>query len=143
MFFKTLYMYSEKCTFYHNGTVNRLIIGSTMTTICVDRVKTVLPEIKWFFRNGILGNYFQQDGPSPHYVLAARKYLDTRFPGQWNRKRGPIEWPVKSPDLNLNHEKRTVKLVFFVFYHVILQCGWSFVEITSKKFVSRETTIRV
>jgi hypothetical protein len=43
--------------------------------------------------------WFQQDGASPHYATAVRTYLDATFPGRWIGRRGPIEWPPRSPDL--------------------------------------------
>jgi transposase len=44
--------------------------------------------------------YFQQDGAPPHYGLIVREWLDTTFPGRWVGRRGPIEWPARSPDLS-------------------------------------------
>lgn len=52
------------------------------------------------------GNYvedqivFQQDGAPPHYALPVREYLDQRFPNRWIGRRGPTEWPARSPDLS-------------------------------------------
>lgn len=43
--------------------------------------------------------YFQQDGAPPHYSLIARAFVDLAFPGRWIGRRGPIEWPPRSPDL--------------------------------------------
>lgn len=43
--------------------------------------------------------HFQQDGAPPHYVLPVRQFLNDAFPGQWIGRRGPIEWPARSPDL--------------------------------------------
>ncbi|CAH1114890.1 unnamed protein product [Psylliodes chrysocephalus] len=43
--------------------------------------------------------YFQQGGAPPHYCLEVRQYLNTVFPGQWIGRRGPVEWPGRSPDL--------------------------------------------
>lgn len=43
--------------------------------------------------------YFQQDGAPPHYSLAVRNWLDQKFPGRWFGRRGPIEWPARSPDM--------------------------------------------
>lgn len=43
--------------------------------------------------------YFQQDGASAHYSLQARRWLDSHLPGRWIGRRGPIEWPPRSPDL--------------------------------------------
>lgn len=43
--------------------------------------------------------YFQQDGAPAHYSRAVREWLDQKFPGRWIGRRGPIEWPPRSPDL--------------------------------------------
>lgn len=43
--------------------------------------------------------YFQQDGAPPHYSRSVRQWLDDKFPGAWIGRRGPIEWPARSPDL--------------------------------------------
>ena len=43
--------------------------------------------------------YFQQDGAPSHYSLVVREWLDQKFPGRWIGRRGPIEWPARSPDL--------------------------------------------
>ena len=43
--------------------------------------------------------YFQQDGAQPHYSHVARGYLDEIFPQRWIGRRGPVEWPARSPDL--------------------------------------------
>lgn len=45
------------------------------------------------------GKTFQQDGAGPHYALSVRGWLDQKFPGRWIGRRGPIEWPPRSPDL--------------------------------------------
>ncbi|CAM1324679.1 Uncharacterised protein r2_g3343 [Pycnogonum litorale] len=44
--------------------------------------------------------YFQQDGAPPHYGLQVRRYLDHQFPEAWIGRRGPVEWPPRSPDLS-------------------------------------------
>ena len=43
---------------------------------------------------------FQQDGAPPHYALPVRQFLDETFPDRWIGRRGPIEWPARSPDLS-------------------------------------------
>lgn len=43
--------------------------------------------------------YFQQDGASAHYAKQVRDWLDEKFPARWIGRRGPIEWPPRSPDL--------------------------------------------
>ena len=42
---------------------------------------------------------FMQDGAAPHFALAVRDWLDSTFPGRWLGRRGPHEWPARSPDL--------------------------------------------
>lgn len=42
---------------------------------------------------------FQQDGASPHFSLIVRNWLNDKLPGRWIGRRGPIEWPARSPDL--------------------------------------------
>ena len=43
--------------------------------------------------------YFQQDGAPPHYHRDVRAYLDAVFPDTWIGRRGPTEYPARSPDL--------------------------------------------
>lgn len=42
---------------------------------------------------------FMQDGAPPHFSLSVRQWLDAHFPGRWLGRRGPHEWPARSPDL--------------------------------------------
>lgn len=42
---------------------------------------------------------FQQDGAPAHYALQVRQWLDRKFPARWIGRRGPLEWPPRSPDL--------------------------------------------
>lgn len=44
--------------------------------------------------------WFQQDGAPPHYDRRVRVFLDANFPNRWIGRRGFIEWPARSPDLN-------------------------------------------
>ena len=44
---------------------------------------------------------YQQDGASSHYSLNARQLLDDNLPGRWIGRRGPVEWPARSPDLTV------------------------------------------
>lgn len=43
--------------------------------------------------------WFQQDGAPPHFAIAVRQFLDATFPNRWIGRRGPIEWPPRSPDI--------------------------------------------
>ena len=43
--------------------------------------------------------YLQQDGAAPHYAIMVRDWLNQKLPGRWIGRRGPVEWPPRSPDL--------------------------------------------
>ena len=43
--------------------------------------------------------WFQQDGAPPHFAIRVRDWLNAHFPGRWIGRRGPVEWPPRSPDL--------------------------------------------
>lgn len=43
--------------------------------------------------------YFQQDGAPAHFATAVRSWLDVNLPNRWIGRRGPVEWPPRSPDL--------------------------------------------
>ena len=45
--------------------------------------------------------YFQQDGAPAHYGIDVRCWLDEKFKKKWIGRRGPIEWPARSPDLTV------------------------------------------
>ena len=36
----------------------------------------------------------------PHYGIQVRRFLDQQFPDAWIGRRGPVEWPPRSPDLS-------------------------------------------
>ena len=42
---------------------------------------------------------FMHDGAPPHFALPVRQWLDEVFPSRWIGRRGPTEWPARSPDL--------------------------------------------
>ena len=42
---------------------------------------------------------FMHDGAPLHFALSVRALLDRKFPGRWLGRRGPHEWPARSPDL--------------------------------------------
>lgn len=60
---------------------------------CINRA---IEEDMNLFENEIV---FQQDGAPPHYAAPVRQFLDDHFPGRWIGRRGPTEWPPRSPDL--------------------------------------------
>jgi hypothetical protein len=43
--------------------------------------------------------WFQQNGAPPHYGVNVRRFLDNQFERRWIGRRGPMEWPPRSPDL--------------------------------------------
>lgn len=49
--------------------------------------------------NNVNEQLFMQDGAPPHYANNVRQWLDVKFPGKWIGRRGPIDWPARSPDL--------------------------------------------
>jgi len=44
---------------------------------------------------------FMHFGAPPHFALGVRAWLNQKFPGRWLGRRGPHEWPARSPDLTL------------------------------------------
>ena len=44
--------------------------------------------------------FFQQDGAPAHYSLLVRDWLDQKLPNRWIGRRGPFDWPARSPDLS-------------------------------------------
>ena len=44
--------------------------------------------------------WWQQDGAAPHYAIRVRERLDMEFPDHLIGRRGPLEWPPRSPDLS-------------------------------------------
>lgn len=43
--------------------------------------------------------WIQQDGAPAHYSRIVREFLNHAFPRRWIGRRGPVEWPARSPDL--------------------------------------------
>lgn len=50
-------------------------------------------------KDGNFPVYFQQDGTPSHFGIHVRQWLDQQFPDAWIGRRGPVEWPPRSPDL--------------------------------------------
>ena len=44
--------------------------------------------------------YFQHDRAPPHFSREVGNFLNYRFPGRWNERGGPHNWPARSPDLS-------------------------------------------
>ncbi|UYV61163.1 hypothetical protein LAZ67_1003663 [Cordylochernes scorpioides] len=76
--------------FRFEGTVT----GINYLTMLAD---SIFPAIRALYGNDDF--YFQLDGAPPHYHRDVRAYLDKNLSGQWIGRRGPIEFPARSPDL--------------------------------------------
>ncbi len=72
--------------FFFNDTVNGPLYKEML-------VEYVWPKIS---RKGF---YFQHDGAGAHYAIIVREWLDKKFPNRWIGRRGPFDWPARSPDL--------------------------------------------
>lgn len=86
------------------GIINDSIIGPYFFDGSVngERYLVMLQQYLWPIVSQMENNnqiFFQQDGAQPHYTLAVRQFLDSHFPQRWLGRRGPIEWPARSPDL--------------------------------------------
>ena len=88
-----------------NSIIGPIFINETLTgEVYRDLLQnTVNPLIMQVIREdeNLIGQevFFQQDGAPPHYYVRVRQYLDQTFPARWIGRRGPIEWPARSPDL--------------------------------------------
>lgn len=60
-------------------------------------VNHVIPELQ--NRENFHRMWWQQDGAPPHFATNVRNFLDQQFPNRWLGRRGPVEWPPRSPDL--------------------------------------------
>jgi hypothetical protein len=40
-------------------------------------------------------------GAPPHFSIVARTFLNDKYLGRWVGQGGPIAWPSRSPDLNV------------------------------------------
>ena len=43
--------------------------------------------------------WYQQDGATAHFSIAARQVLNDKYPNRWIGRGGPVPWPPRSPDL--------------------------------------------
>jgi hypothetical protein len=76
--------------FFFDGNVT----GATYLELLENEVAPVL-----LARDDYEDLWWQQDGCPPHYAVQVRIWLDEWFPNMWFGRRGPIEWPARSPDL--------------------------------------------
>ena len=76
--------------------------GSLQCTMNAERYLAMLQNEVWpvvSTWDNINDTIFMQDGAPPHFALTVWEWLDNHFPGRWLGRRGPLEWPARSPDL--------------------------------------------
>ena len=61
----------------------------------------IYPALQEDFNFDCDNYYFQQDGAPAHTCRMVREWLDEKFEDRWIGKYGPIEWPPRSPDMNV------------------------------------------
>lgn len=83
--------------FFIDGNLNGNIYLELLETTVDPHITELLENDENLLENELV---FQQDGAPPHYVVPVREFLNNRFPGRWIGRRGPIEWPARSPDLS-------------------------------------------
>jgi hypothetical protein len=87
------------------GVLNDRLIGPIFFddgTITGDRYLNMLENDLWpeiADHDDIDMLFFQHDGAPSHYKLNVREWLNDAFDGRWIGRRGPIEWPPRSPDM--------------------------------------------
>lgn len=59
--------------------------------------KEIVPAIE--FQTNSNRMFYMHDGAPAHYAQVVRAFLDRKFPNRWIGRRGPIDWPARSPDL--------------------------------------------
>lgn len=78
------------------------VTGETYLTMLQNEL---VPTLRILFPDNLDPNlfdqqmWFQHDGAPPHFAQIVRTYLNEVFPNRWIGRRGPIEWPARSPDL--------------------------------------------
>lgn len=88
------------------GIINDNIIGPFFVngTLTMERYlnllsQNVVPTLQAIYPNNN-NLWFQHDGAPAHFGVVVRNYLNNVFPNRWIGRRGTIEWPARSPDLN-------------------------------------------
>ena len=62
--------------------------------------EVITPEVLPFMLQDDHRNMvFMQDGAPAHYSNNVRNILNVELEGRWIGRRGPVEWPARSPDL--------------------------------------------
>lgn len=85
-----------------NHIVGPFIINGNLNGVTYELMlrETIIPALRAVLGRSYNTVWFQQDGAPPHYALQVRALLDREFRNRWIGRRGAIEWPPRSPDLN-------------------------------------------
>ena len=70
-------------------------------TMNKERYVTVLNQKLLSFIGNDNQHWYQHDGAPSHFSILARQWLDQHFPQRWIGRRGPKEWPPRSPGLTI------------------------------------------
>lgn len=86
----------------NNNIVGPFVVDGNLTGEIYFNMLTnnILPAVRALLGANFNSVWFQQDGAPPHYYLRVRNLLDQVFPNRWIGRRGTVEWPARSPDLN-------------------------------------------
>lgn len=76
--------------------LNSVINGESYLQFLRDLLPDLLDNVPLAIADNLI---YQQDGAPAHYSLAVRNWLDDHFGDRWIGRRGPTEWPPRSPDL--------------------------------------------
>lgn len=88
------------------GIVGQTVIGPRFLSSVINGesylqlLRDILPDLLDNVPLAIADNLiYQQDGAPAHYSRIVRNWLDDHFSDRWIGRRGPTEWPPRSPDL--------------------------------------------
>ena len=70
--------------------------GNTYNAFLLNTLPLLLEDVTLNVRRSM---WYQQDGAPPHFSRAVRDTLNIMFPRRWVGRRGPVNWPARSPDL--------------------------------------------
>ncbi|CAH0547180.1 unnamed protein product [Brassicogethes aeneus] len=83
--------------FFLQGNFTEAMYLTLLEENIVPRIREVIAEDNNLSQNEM---FFQQDGAPPHYAAPVQQFLNENFRDHWIGRRGPIEWPARSPDLS-------------------------------------------
>lgn len=86
----------------NNTLIGPFIIEGNLNAVMYEDMlrNEIVPATRAIVGEDIENTWFQQDGAAPHYARNVRNYLNEVFAERWIGRRGPIEWPARSPDLS-------------------------------------------